>query len=165
MDGASLGSSWSPMVSEGSDARSSSRTLLPRATGAFRNPATTFLMVAGSVGVLLVFLVPAFSGIDEGGHFARVYQVSTGALVPDSAVPGAPKGGGACLPVDIAAGIKRQGARYQVHLYSGVKGLQTQLRDAQADEHASDAQLASSMPVCRNAGRFRSFASFAWYSP
>src|SRR4051794_3811179 len=165
MDGASLGSSWSPMVSEGSDARSSSRTLLLCVTGAFRNPATTFLMVAGSVGVVLVFLVPAFSGIDEGGHFARVYQVSSGVLVPDSAVPGAPRGGGACLPVDIAAGIKREGARYQVHLFSGVNGLEKRLREAQADEHASDAQLAASMPACDTGRRFRSFASFAWYSP
>ena len=37
------------MVTEGSYARSSSRTLLQRATGAFRSPATTFLLVAGSV--------------------------------------------------------------------------------------------------------------------
>src|SRR5689334_7827038 len=144
------------MVTEGSYGRSSSRTLLVRATGAFRNPATTFLLVAGSVSVLLVVLVPAFAGIDEGGHFARVYQVSTGRLVPDSAVPGAPKGGGACLPVGIAAGIKREGARYQVHLFSGVKGLEKQLREAQADEHASDAQLAASMPACGTGRRFRS---------
>ena len=59
------------MVSSGSDVRRSARRLLVRAVGAFRNPATTFLVVAGTVGIVLVFLVPPFSGIDEGGHFAR----------------------------------------------------------------------------------------------
>ena len=91
--------------------------------------------------------------------------MSTGRLVPDGAVPGAPSGGGACLPFDVAAGIKRKSARYQVHVFRGVAGLEQPLRDAQADEGASDAQLAKSMPACGDGGRFRSFASFAWYSP
>ena len=91
--------------------------------------------------------------------------MSTGRFVPVGAVPGAPSGGGACLPLDVAAGIKRESARYQVHVFSGVAGLEQPLREAQADERASDAQLAKSMPACDTGGRFRSFASFAWYSP
>ena len=91
--------------------------------------------------------------------------MSTGRFVPVDAVPGAPSGGGACLPLDVAAGIKRESARYQVHVFSGVAGLEQPLREAQADERASDAQLAKSMPACGAGGRFRSFASFAWYSP
>jgi len=131
-----------------------------RALGTFRSPATTFLVAAGAVGIVLVFLVPPFAGIDEGGHFARVYQLGTGRIVPDSAVRGAPTGGGACLPVEVAAGIAREGARYEVHLASGA-----QQRALRAAVQSSDKKLASSLPRCGTGGRFWSFSTFAWYSP
>jgi hypothetical protein len=152
-------------LTNGSDGRSSARTHLTRAVGAFRNPATTFLVVAGTVGVLLVFLVPSFAGIDEGGHLARAYQMSTGHFVPDGAVTGAPPGGGACLPADVAAGITREGARYRVHVFGGVEQFAKQLSEARTELRSSDAQLAATLPACGAGERFWSFSTFAWYSP
>jgi hypothetical protein len=136
-----------------------------RVLAGFRNPATTFLVVAGLAGIVLIFLVPSFAGIDEGGHFARVYQLSTGKIVPVESPLGSREGGGACLPMPVAVEVLREGKRNQVHVLEGTTGLDTQLRAARAALRSSDEQLAASLPACGPGRRFVPFASFAWYSP
>jgi Predicted membrane protein (DUF2142) len=143
----------------------SDQAVVTRALGAFRNPATTFLIVAGVVGLVLVFLVPRFAGIDESGHFARAYQLTTGTIIPVDAPSGAPEGGGVCLPVPVAGAILRDEARNTVHLLAGSEPFAAQLRAAQAATRSSDLKLAASLPACGGGKRFLSIASFAWYSP
>jgi hypothetical protein len=136
-----------------------------RLLGGFRNPATTFLVVAGTAGIVLVFLVPTFAGIDESGHFARSYQLSTGRIVPVDAPGGAPEGGGVCLPVSVAGPILRDEAHNVAHVLSGTERFREQRRAAQAKARSSDQKLAGSLPACAGGQRFLTVASFAWYSP
>ncbi len=135
---------------------------MTRLLAGFRNPATTFVVVAGVVGVFLVFLVPPFAGIDEAGHFARVYQLSSATMVPVASPQGADEGGGACLPVPVVAAIARDGIRNQIHDHQSETRLVEQLRTAL---RSSDAKLAASLPACGSDQRFVAFATFAWYSP
>ena len=42
-----------------------------------------FVAIAGTFGLILVFLVPPLWGFDEISHFARVYQIAEGNVRPD----------------------------------------------------------------------------------
>jgi hypothetical protein len=159
-----------PAPPESRSLGSRSRSLLDL----FRDPATTFLIVGGVVGIVLCFLVPRFAGIDESGHFARAYQLQTGQIVPVewSAPPGVPadrfgaeaEGGGACLPTEVIAAVRRDLARYQVHQLTEL-GRPSLAAAAEAATHQQDHTLVAALPPCGDGERFFRFASFAWYSP
>jgi hypothetical protein len=149
----------------GTDELPPSRSVVATVLAAFRDPATTFLVVGGVVGILLVFLVPQFAGIDEAGHFVRSYQLSTGTMIPVDAPAGAPTGGGVCLPVSVAGELVRTQNTSALHALEGLKVTPKQLRAARAAARGSDEQLSARLPHCHNGEPFISVASFAWYSP
>jgi hypothetical protein len=135
------------------------------ALAALRDPATTFLVLGGVVGIALVFLVPKFAGIDEAAHFVRSYQLSTGTVIPVDAPSGANPGGGACVPDSIAGPLVRDQTRGALHILEDLHASPEVLRATRAAVAKSDAQLAATQPHCSNGKAFFSLASFSWYSP
>ena len=41
-----------------------------------------FVFLALIFGLLYVFILPPFQSVDEGNHFFRTYQISTGRFIP-----------------------------------------------------------------------------------
>jgi uncharacterized membrane protein len=50
----------------------------------FRDPATTFVRLSLSFGLIFCFLVPPFQAPDEVTHFFRAYQVAEAQLIPQA---------------------------------------------------------------------------------
>jgi hypothetical protein len=91
--------------------------------GWFRNPLTTFLLLAIAAGVYLVCVVPHFAGIDEPAHFYRSYQISTGKFLPEK--EGSKGFGGACIPRDVIRAQRADSRVYAEHQLQGVVDAET----------------------------------------
>ena len=117
---------------------------------ALRRPAPLVVLVGAVAGVGLVVLVPHFAGIDEGEHFARSYQLTTGRLVPQDPPPGEDQVG-ACLPEPMSAEITER----KVRLNYGTRPTEREL-----EASGEPCSLPGGGP-----GRFLPFATFSWYSP
>jgi hypothetical protein len=91
--------------------------------GWFRNPLTTFLLLAITAGVYLVCVVPHFAGIDEPAHFYRSYQISTGTFLPEKF--GKAGFGGACIPRDIIRAQRADSKVFADHELKGVVDVET----------------------------------------
>src|SRR5262245_35673645 len=83
----------------------------------FRNPLTTFLLLAIGAGVYFACVVPHFGGIDEPAHLYRSYQISTGTFLPEE--HGKTGFTGACAPRDVIRAQRADSRAYADHLFSG----------------------------------------------
>lgn len=115
-----------------------------------RRPDEVVLVVGAVAGLGLCVLVPSFAGIDEGEHFARSYQLTTGHLVPQHPPPGEDQVG-ACLPGRITDKI----AELKERVNYGTRPTGGEL-----DESGATCPLPGG-----GRGRFLAFATFSWYSP
>jgi uncharacterized membrane protein len=79
----------------------------------FRDPLRTLVLLGVVAGVYLVFVVPDFAGIDEGAHFYRSYQLSTGTLVPEK--PSGAEFSGACVPTSLVRDVRAHQQAYFDH--------------------------------------------------
>jgi len=118
-----------------------------------RDPALFFLLTASLIGLILVFAVPRFAGIDEPLHFARAYQVSEGQLMPEDAPEGALEGGGACLPADVVDDLSASVASYWRSLFTA-EGV---------DVPAND--VGPPTAPCADGRTFVNFATFVYNPP
>jgi hypothetical protein len=92
--------------------------------GWFRNPLTTFLLLAIAAGAYLACVVPHFAGIDEPAHFYRSYQISRGTFLPEEKE--ASLGfGGACIPRDVIRAQRAASSVYAEHQLKGVVDAET----------------------------------------
>jgi hypothetical protein len=89
------------------------RLHLDRVVGVFRDPLRTLVLLGVVAGGFMVFAVPNFSGIDEGAHFYRSYQLSTGTLVPEK--PAGSDFAGACVPASLVRDVRGHQQAYFDH--------------------------------------------------
>jgi hypothetical protein len=68
----------------------------------------TFLLVGIGCGLALTVIVRPFDGVDETSHFYRSYQVSEGRLVPIRTDDDSFRGGGACVPEELAHRVREE---------------------------------------------------------
>lgn len=73
-----------------------------------RDPAATFLLVGLVGGLVLTFTIKPFDGVDETAHFYRSYQVSGGRMLPIRTDDETFRGGGACVPRELALEVRTQ---------------------------------------------------------
>lgn len=134
------------------------------------DPLVTYVVIAATVGSIMCFLLPRFTGNDELAHFVRSYQISTGHLTPVNAPPHTQAGTGACVPAWLAANYlnaefdiyaRENGGRAEPVAPSNASGRLPTPAELQQFERV----LATRLIGCGAGHYFVDTSTFAWYSP